>query len=324
MILLQKILNKFKGLHYTQEYLCLARESFQEPLHVYLVSNGQALQDITHSHAFIGYNPLIIAIPASEIIIEQNGNIEIVFTHLAHPLTHFLKSKDILASISLKKIYEQATRNMSMIYYEGIIGKHHFQSSFHQRMNRLYNTLYNNKPGNVYLEGNLYTQVQIAYSVPRVISLITVSDGKLFNLFPTDLHGPVSNEYYISSLRHDGKACRQVEESGKIVLAQIHADAYKMAYSLGKNHIQELKPKMEFPFGETVSTIFKLPLPLHLLNYHELELKASFVHGIHKIFFYNILSSVEANKEPATLAHIHNCFAIWRYRHNFKGNYLMR
>ncbi|MEI9943391.1 MAG: hypothetical protein WDN26_04155 [Chitinophagaceae bacterium] len=37
--------------------------------------------------------------------------------------------------------------------------------------------------------------------------------------------------------------------------------AYKMVYSLGKNHMQELKPKDNFPFSERVSDVFHLPLP---------------------------------------------------------------
>ena len=60
---------------------------------------------------------------------------------------------------------------------------------------------------------------------------------------------------------------------------------------------------------------------MHVLNYHELELKASFVHDIHKIFLYKILSNVVVSKEPVTLAHIHNCFATWRFHHNYKDNY---
>ena len=54
MKLLQKILNKLNGLHYPQEYLCLAKESFQQPLHVYIAEGRQIIKDITHFHLFTG------------------------------------------------------------------------------------------------------------------------------------------------------------------------------------------------------------------------------------------------------------------------------
>src|SRR5206468_7751300 len=104
---------------------------------------------------------------------------------------------------------------------------HHFLSSFHQYIIGLNNKLYNKKPGNVFLNDNLYKQVQIAYAIPRIISLITVSDEKFYNLFPTDLRGPVNEQYYVSSLRHEGKACRQVETAGRIVISQVDCRFYK-------------------------------------------------------------------------------------------------
>jgi len=213
---------------------------------------------------------------------------------------------------------------MDIVYYEGIRGEHHFLSSFYQYIIELYNRFYNKKPGNVYLPGNLYRQVQIAYSVPRVISLLTVSDGKLFNLFPTDLHGTVNEQYYISSLRHEGKACRQVEASKRVVISQIHCDTYKTAYSLGKNHTQELRSKDNFPFGNINSSVFELPLPQSVLYYRELELLQSFEHGIHKLLLYKIVSRQMHSHEPATLAHIHNVYATWRHNKGLPGNYLLR
>ena len=64
MQLLQKLLNKFNGLRYKQEYLCLARESFQDPLHVYLISENKVIKDITNHHLFTGYSPLVFAFPS--------------------------------------------------------------------------------------------------------------------------------------------------------------------------------------------------------------------------------------------------------------------
>jgi flavin reductase (DIM6/NTAB) family NADH-FMN oxidoreductase RutF len=325
MQLLQKLLNRLNGLYYTQEYLCLAKESFQQPLHVYLVAGKQIIKDITNQHLFTGYSPLIFTLySTSGNESELPEKIDIIFSERRLSPNEFLEKKDAMACLSLKMIRRHPAGDMDIVYYEAIKGEHHFLSSFYQYIIELYNRLYNKKPGNVYLPNNLYTQVQIAYSVPRVISLITVSDGKLFNLFPTDLHGTVNEEYYISSLRHEGKACKQVEASGRIVISHIHCDAFRTAYSLGKNHTQELRSKDNFPFGNINSSVFQLPLPPPALYYRELELMQSFEHGIHKLLFYKIVSRQMISHEPATLAHIHNVYATWRRNKRLPGNYLLR
>ena len=325
MKVLKRILNKFNGLYYPQEYLCLAKESFQQPLHVYLIAGKQIIKDITNQHLFTGYSPLIFALYSTSVTeLELTEKMDIIFSEQCLKPNEFPEKKDAIACLSLKMVRRQSTGDMDIVYYEGIRGEHHFLSSFYQYIIELYNRFYNKKPGNVYLPGNLYRQVQIAYSVPRVISLLTVSDGKLFNLFPTDLHGTVNEQYYISSLRHEGKACRQVEASKRVVISQIHCDTYKTAYSLGKNHTQELRSKDNFPFGNINSSVFELPLPQSVLYYRELELLQSFEHGIHKLLLYKIVSRQMHSHEPATLAHIHNVYATWRHNKGLPGNYLLR
>jgi len=203
-------------------------------------------------------------------------------------------------------------------------GSHHFISPFHQFIIQLYNRLYQKKTGNVYLPGNLYKQVQIAYSLPRNISMITVRQNNRFNLFPTDLHGPVNDDLYIISLRHDGKACEQVISSGRILLSQVDCDFYKIAYALGKNHMQDWKEKENYPFSDGVSAHLQLPLPRSALFYRELELQDSFTCGIHRVMLFKTLYSQRFQDSPSTLAHIHNVYATWRQNNGLPGNYLLR
>ena len=317
------MLNKLNGLHYQQEYLCLAKEPFQNPIHAYFVSDGHVIKDITNEHLFTGYSPLIFTLISSDLK-EPFSNIEMFFSQRSLQPNDLFKKRDALAWLSLRLIQKQKIGDNEIYYYKGIRGQHHFLSFFHQYIIGLNNQVYNRKKENVFLNNALYKQVQIAYSIPRIISLITVGSGGLYNLFPTDLHGPVNEQYYVSSLRHGGKACKQVENAGRIVISQVHTDVYKMAYALGKNHMQELKPKENFFFSESLSSVFKLPLPKSLLSYRELELVGSFDHGIHKLLLYKIISSQVVSKDPSTLAHIHNCYATWRHRKGLPGNYLVR
>ena len=218
MNLVRKILNKFNGLYYPQEYLCLDKGSFQDCLHAYIVSDNLVAKDITSHHLFTGYSPLIFTFASSDnFSFPKTENVKIVFSQRQFQPNDLIQVKDAIATLYLQKIHKQSFCN-EFYYYKGIKGQHHFISSFHQFILQLQNSFFNNKQGNVYLQGNLLKQVQIAYSLPRIISLITVKYSDLYNLFPTDLHGQINDGHYIISLRKDGKAAKQVETTKKILL----------------------------------------------------------------------------------------------------------
>ena len=321
MKLLKKLLHKLNGLHYPREYLCIAEESFQQPLHAYITNNSNTFKDITKLHCFVGYSPLIFAFPSSLFPVIP-GNIRIDFFRAAVDENVAFKEKDAIATLFLEKIQQQEIKETTVLFYEGSRGRHRFLSGFHQSVIQLTNNLYEKKPGNVFLKGNLYKQVQIAYSIPRRVCLITVGENNLFNLFPTDLHGQINDQYYVISRRHTGQACRQVESAGRIVLSQMKATACKKVYSLGKNHMQPLKDLSSFDFSEMHSKIFRLPLPQDRIGYKELELENSFICGIHKLLLFKIIHHEEA-KQTGTLAHIHNSYATWRYKKGLQSNYLL-
>jgi hypothetical protein len=329
MQLLQKMLARFNGLHYPQEYLCLAKEAFFPPLHIYLVNNNRIIKDITNQHAFVGYSPLVFAVP-SPVSDHLHRTLRLIFSLRVLQPNEFFSKKDALASLELSLIKEgspqniQPSRGHSMLFYEGVHGTHGFLSSFHQFVERINNGLNNKKPNNVFLPGNLYEQVKIAYAIPRVISLITVAKDDRFNLFPTDLHGQVDDGHYIISLRTGGKACQQVEAAGRVLISQVSADAYQTVYGLGKNHMQEPRSKESLPFGSELSASFQWPLPEKALSYKELVLMDSFTHGIHRIMLFRIGSSQQYGNQNNTLAHIHNSYATWRYKNGLPGNYLLR
>ncbi len=320
MKLVKKILNKLNGLHYPQEYLCFAKESLQHPVHAYLVNNKHILKDITNRHLFVGYCPLVFAFPGPDL----PETIQIIFSQQLYQPNEIFVAKDAIARLDLKIIKTQFAGGGNVSYYEGAKGSHHFLSAFQQLAGSLYNQWYNKKPGNVFLHNNLYKQVQIAYAVSRNISLISISHNDLYNLFPTDLHGQIDEQHYIISLRVGGKACEQVAKAGKLLISQVHSDAYKMVYGLGKNHMQELKPKENFPFNQSLSATFNWPLPDHAVAYRELILLDSFIHGIHKIMLFKVVFSQQLIAQTSTLAHIHNSYASWRYNNKLGGNFLLR
>jgi hypothetical protein len=299
--------------------------SFEQPLNVYIISGNKVIKNITNHHLFIGYSPLVFAFPAfDEIDLSKTEKLKIVFLVSQITTNDPVVQKDAIATIYVRKFKEQVIDGRSIYYYKGEKGEHKFISGLYQLILQFHNRLYNKKPGNVYLSDNLLKQVQIAYSIPRIVSLVTVGDGYLYNLFPTDLHGQIDTDYYIISLRIGGKAAQQVREGKKIIISEIDSEFYKTVYSLGKNHMQELGPKVSFPFSGRLSATLNLPLPQQTIHYRELEMIKYFDHGIHRFFLFKILNSRQAEKKLSFLAHIHNLYATWRHNKGLPGNYLLR
>lgn len=323
MPLLKKILQKLNGLHYSQDYLCFDAESFQQPLNIYLFQDGRIKENVSKSHLFVGYSPVVFAFSSFPRIANEL-QIQILLTNKDFFIGEEFQKKDALAFLSMKRIKTQQTEAGDILYFEGTHSTHHFTSAFHQYMDQVHNRLYNRKPVNVYLKGNLFKQAQIAYALPRKICLITVGANGLYNLFPTDLHGQLNEQYYVISLRHQGKACEQVKQSAKIVISDMEPAAYKKVYTFGKNHMQALKEPGFFDFSSSVSDAFRLPLPNGIVAYKELQLQDSFTEGIHRLLLFKIVNSKSVSITAGKLAHIHNSYATWRYKKGLKSNYLLR
>jgi hypothetical protein len=322
MNLANKVLERLNGLRYRQEYLCLSMESFPQPLHIYLAGGQLIISDITDSQLLIGYDPVIIGIASLDTDVSHVQDLKIIFSRDTLRAPDTFSNRRIVATLELKKIIDKG--NEPIVYFEAVRGEHRMIPVFQQFILRLQNRLFNKRPGNIYMPGNRLSQLQIGYAFPRIISLITVSKDSLFNLFPSDLNGKAGKNHYVISLRHAGHACRQVEEAGRIVISQMEAAAFKTVYGLGKNHMQQLKPKTGFPFGPGQSETLDLPIPESAVSYYELTLENTYIHGIHKLMLFKILSYKALVPVPATLAHIHNCYATWLDNNQLEGNYLLR
>src|SRR5258708_22514627 len=106
MKLFKKLLNNLNGLHYSQEYLCVARESFQQPLHAYLVDDERVIKDITNLHLFVGYSPLIFAFSSSSGIRSEQQTINIAFTHTIFQTNEAFSQKHSSALLVLQKRHQ--------------------------------------------------------------------------------------------------------------------------------------------------------------------------------------------------------------------------
>lgn len=297
------------GLVQTQEYLCLA-EMPRPILRVWAEAEGE-VRDVTDEHIFVGYKPLLIGLLRTPV---EAGR-SVVF--------HFRNDDGVdVATLTSKAVFRQELENESVVLCEGMRGSHTFIHPFHQWINQQRLRFSRPKPGNVTLPGNLYEQVRIAYSLPRTISVVILSDGRHVNVFPTDLHGPAGPHNYVSSLRINGKATQQVERLRKLVIADVAASAYRDVYGWGTNHQMDLQSPDHFAWEAHVSKLLSLPLPAGTIGYRELELMESVDRGIHRIHFYRVLSYVKTTGQPVT--HIHQYYAQWRNDHGLLTNLLLR
>ena len=309
------------GLTIPQEYVCLNSPELSYPLSVFFSSEKLKL-NVTSSQLFLGYKPLILALTFKvsdqtyQTLKNQNQiTLDFESTESATPTA--------LARLELKKIDKKILNENVILFYEGVRGEHYFISSFHQWTNCLREKLRKEIPNNVALPGNFGDQVRIAYSLPRTISIITVSDGNLMNMFPTDLHGPIGEKLYAGSLRVGGLANDQIEKYQRIVISEVEPSFYKQTYSLGKNHMKSLRGENEFVLHQTRSSTFNFPLPAAVVSYRELKRMDSLDIGIHRIHIYETLHrQVLRSNEPLT--HIHQYYAQWRRNHGLDTNMLLR
>ncbi len=284
------------------------------------MNDDETFFDLTDSHLFVGYYPLIIAISC-----QKNTSLNDLLQNKNNIKTVFGESKDkIYAQLILKKINTLEFDEVTLYLFEGVKGSHRFLSKFHILTNNLKYKLTAEKKINIYLKGNLYEQVKIAYSIPRKILLVSLGKNNMFNIFPTDINGRIGKQNFVISLRKNGKANKQVKELKKIVLSEMSADAYKEVYALGVNHIKDLRAKKEFDLSEKLSQKYSIPLPNNVLRYFELEFINDMQTGVHNLCFFRIVNSVNIEDSKSTLAHIHRDYAEWRINNGIISEFLLR
>ncbi|HLG32395.1 MAG TPA: hypothetical protein VI362_05095 [Ignavibacteriaceae bacterium] len=309
------------GITLPQEFICIDIENFASPLKIFLKShNSQSELIEDDEQLFLGYKPLVIGI----IAVHNSTRYKYLSESSIIKLNFKNENHNSVAELELRKFEKVENESATLFLYEGLQGDYSFQSKFHFIMNNLKYRLTPNKKQNVYLHGNLYQQVVIAYSVPRVISLISISDGRFCNLFPTDLNGNFGKENYIISLRIGGKASEQVERIKKVLLAKMPVDSCSNVYSLSKNHMQELTDENNFKFKKERSVNFNFPVPDNVVSYSELKLTNSVEIGIHKLYFFKIVHTESINQSKSILAHIHRTYAEWRKRNSIHTDFVIR
>jgi len=326
-----RIKSVFTGLTIPQEYCCLELEQLDSPLKVILTTRDKATgKDVTTSHLLLGYKPLVIGLTTNNDEFLRSGDNEICLSFIHGSYKHdaiwngFPSGTTAIARMMLKKIHTREFDGQLICLFEAVRAEHNMIGRVHQLVNNLREKFRIRSKDNVGLPGNVFDQVRIAYSIPRKISIITVGDVPLVNMFPTDLHGPIGNDFYAGSLRIGGNANAQVESLRRVVVSDVDASSYLQVYSMGKNHMADLQNEDRFMRHQQRSRIFNFPLPEYTLRYREMIHVGFFDHGIHRIHFYQIVHSEELENSGPTLAHIQQYYAQWRMDQGLKTTLNLR
>lgn len=319
---IDKLKKNLTGLTVPQEYCCLELENLVNPFTVSLTLRKQHFRiDVSSDHLFLGYRPLVIGLQFDAesqeyLLVEGENEVCLNFTVSRFEgnttWQGFSSDKKAVARLMLRVAGKKTVDNRVILFYTGSLGVHSFLSPFHQWVNRQKQNWQRKPESNVGLPGNLWDQVRIAYSIPRIISVISISDGQLLNMFPTDLHGAAGEVLYVSSLRLGGRANTQVESYKKLVISDVECTSYRYIYGLGKNHMSDLKSQNDFITNDNRSEFFDFPLPAAVTQYRELKQTDSLDIGIHRIHIYQVVNRKTVHHDRPTLAHIHQYYAQWR------------
>jgi hypothetical protein len=306
-LLLNRTINK--------EYLCVPKEKYDNSVRVFIQSSDNIF-DITDNHAMLGYKPLVFLINSEAFDVEDRLPEQLF-------LSFRVKQEYEIAKLELKKIEKCKFNcyNYSLYYCEK--GFHKFSSPMVRSFQHFHYFLKAEREKNVFLKGNLFNQVKIAYSLPRKVSLISLFEIDLVNIFPVDLIGKTKvNEYFIS-LRAGNKSNNQIKKIGKIALCRIESSRCTEVYGMGKNHMKDMLNIRNFSIESEKSELLNYPLPLGTIAYSELERIDSFEYGIHEIHLLRLLNSKTLKNNKTTLAHIHRDILEWRLRRNIPTEFIL-
>ena len=299
-----------------KEYLCVSKEKYADSIKVFIQS-GENTFEVTNDHALLGYKPLIILINSTPF--ETDSRLP------EHLLLSFRTIQEFeIAQLQIKKIEDCKFNCYSYSLYCSEKGLHRFSSPMVKLFQYFHYNFKAKRGENVFLNGNQHDQIKIAYSLPRKISLVSLFEIDLVNIFPVDINGEAGNSEYLISLRSGSKSSSQIKKVGRVVLCAIESSRCSEVYKMEKNHMKDMISIKNFSIENERSELFNNPLPLGTINYKELEMIDSFEYGIHEIHLMKVLNSKTMKENRPTLAHIHRDIVEWRLRRNIPTEFILR
>jgi len=153
----------------------------------------------------------------------------------------------------------------------------------------------------------------VFYICPRPVVLVSVVDGRLANIFPMDLIGPIGPHHFSLALHSTSTAVPLMERSRRIALSSVPVEQTSVAYQLGKNHKEACVDRDDLPFATMTSPAFGLPIPEFSLRVRELQIEAVLTVGGYKLFLANTIED-QSSADGLQFFLAHGFYQTWRSR----------
>jgi flavin reductase (DIM6/NTAB) family NADH-FMN oxidoreductase RutF len=300
------------------EYLCVANEKYVGSIKV-LAEIDNKTYDFTENHILLGNSPLTI-------LLSKNSELQKSKTKLPSDLNLYFRTNSgkMIAKFKLQRIENCPLNCDSYSLFRILKCDQKLSSSLINIFQHLHYLLIAINESNKFLKRNLYTQTIIAYSIPRILSLIVVNETDRLNIFPCKLHGIAALGEYFISLNNGSKSSKQFKKMVKIVLCYMDSSRCYEVLKLKKNIDREMNDFKNFALEEERSEIFNLPLPLKTIKYFELERIESFEYGGSEVHLMRIINSKILDQDKYTLAHIHRDILEWRLRRQIPTEFIVQ
>jgi hypothetical protein len=149
------------------------------------------------------------------------------------------------------------------------------------------------------------------YICPRPVSLVSVMEKGVGNIFPMDLIGGFADGYFSLALHANSGPGPLMENSRRIALSDIPIEQIPLAYELGKNHNKISADWRRMAFATTTSPSFRLPVPQFSLRVREMQIETVRNMGSHKLFLARTIADQQWS-DGLQPHFIHGFYQSWR------------
>jgi len=155
-----------------------------------------------------------------------------------------------------------------------------------------------------------------SFICPRRVVLVSAVWGERSNMFPMNLLGSLSDDYFAFSLDSTRLAAPLVAGAGTVALSGIPVGRAEVAQQLGKNHKKESIAWSELPFATTPSTALGIPVPYFASRVIELQLETTRNLGSHTLFISRVVRD-ERRAAGEQFFMVHGIYQSWRLTHGY-------
>ncbi|MDA1094439.1 MAG: flavin reductase [Acidobacteria bacterium] len=169
------------------------------------------------------------------------------------------------------------------------------------------------RPRNLKMSAADLRCLDVYYTSPRPVYVVTVPHGDSFNLFPVDLVSFLGDAGFFLALRSSSPSIPFMQEDGRLVFSSVPAALRDTIYRLGAHHTRAYDRVDDLGLALTPSPAFGLPAPAQAFRVREFRVLDHRTVGSHVVFQAVQVAISERDLEPQ-LAHVSAAFARYAAR----------